>query len=662
MRAKELSAVAIGTIVALIASVEFGRPKPIASTVFETVTNQARTSAPKRRALLVGIDRYLNLPTYSISFRRTITNLRGASNDVREMQAVLTTVCEFRPEDVRTLTNSDASRDAIIQAFQDWLVRGTKPGDLALFYFTGHGTQVLDQNGDEDDGFDEALCPYDIVPNQSTAEKAKVLLDDKIGEMIMAMKDRTVVFIADACFSGTLTRGFGSEQYATLESTPARSDPKYMWPVRGILPPSNVTQSALDVPGSQIEISSCRADQESVEISFANGEFHGAFTSAMVEGLRQRKSMTYGGLIDYARRVVSDRYRLGHIQNPQLRPDTEAIRNHTAFSPISFSSVTQVADTWKPSQTTQSERLPTPTSAKLTPKPQQSSVKPKERPPEVLVPVPNPPPEETSGNVLIRLDKISGASEKVMTDLQSSLMKLPYVEITHDGLFDRLIRGQTENGVLQIRVLNRVGDVISVPPTRDTDRIVKELAGQLEYAYIVKQLARIWTANPSFKAEISVVGDQRDFKLGDKIVYRVFVEEDSYVLLLNLDSQGNLQIIYPNQYHRDNFVRGGSTIEIPDQEMRRKYFEFQFWEPAGEETVKLIATNKQLDLGVLRREEFGRLFHVSSGSGTTLASPARALVGEITSALETSAHRNGFRWSQDMVVARSYKTDPQSHN
>lgn len=33
-----------------------------------------------------------------------------------------------------------------------------EPGDFFVVYYSGHGTNVEDQDGDEEDGNDEALC------------------------------------------------------------------------------------------------------------------------------------------------------------------------------------------------------------------------------------------------------------------------------------------------------------------------------------------------------------------------------------------------------------------------------------------------------------------------------------------------------------------------
>ena len=38
-----------------------------------------------------------------------------------------------------------------------------QPGDVLVFHYSGHGSQVPDRHGDEvDDGLDEIICPYDL--------------------------------------------------------------------------------------------------------------------------------------------------------------------------------------------------------------------------------------------------------------------------------------------------------------------------------------------------------------------------------------------------------------------------------------------------------------------------------------------------------------------
>ena len=65
-----------------------------------------------------------------------------------------------------------------------------------VIYYTGHGDSVEDQNGDEADGFDEALVFDDDF-----------LVDDELGEVIAhgsKNSGSTVLLINDCCHSGSI--------------------------------------------------------------------------------------------------------------------------------------------------------------------------------------------------------------------------------------------------------------------------------------------------------------------------------------------------------------------------------------------------------------------------------------------------------------------------
>ena len=73
-------------------------------------------------------------------------------------------------------------------------------GDQVVIYMSGHGTQIPDDNGDEDDGFDEAFLPVDAIPPPSGADRfdmTNVIRDDRIGELVDALRAK-----GRACLAG----------------------------------------------------------------------------------------------------------------------------------------------------------------------------------------------------------------------------------------------------------------------------------------------------------------------------------------------------------------------------------------------------------------------------------------------------------------------------
>lgn len=80
-----------------------------------------------------------------------------------------------------------------------WLMRGIKPGDSLLFYFSGHGMRQRSLHGDEIDGFDETICPVDFETNG-------MILDNYINHTLVRplIQGVTLHAIFDSCHSGTV--------------------------------------------------------------------------------------------------------------------------------------------------------------------------------------------------------------------------------------------------------------------------------------------------------------------------------------------------------------------------------------------------------------------------------------------------------------------------
>jgi hypothetical protein len=80
-----------------------------------------------------------------------------------------------------------------------WLVQGCSYGDSLVFQFSGMGAQVPDDDGDELDGMDEALCPMDSFHQGP-------ILDDEINEAIVRplVHGVTLHAVIDACHSATV--------------------------------------------------------------------------------------------------------------------------------------------------------------------------------------------------------------------------------------------------------------------------------------------------------------------------------------------------------------------------------------------------------------------------------------------------------------------------
>lgn len=154
----------------------------------------ALAASAEDRALLVGIDNYRH---------PRVGATPGSIADAQAMADLARRRFGFKPDAIRVLTDGQASANAIRRAVSDWLIAGTQPGDRVFFSYAGHGSQVADDNGDETDGYDETLAPYDVDPTTGSG----MIRDDEFDGLIRELQGRRVVLVFDSCHSGTISRG-----------------------------------------------------------------------------------------------------------------------------------------------------------------------------------------------------------------------------------------------------------------------------------------------------------------------------------------------------------------------------------------------------------------------------------------------------------------------
>ena len=136
----------------------------------------------------------------------------SSENDVRFINAALLKN-GFDLKNVDSLMNEQATKQNILNAL-DALYNKTNNGDIVVFHFSGHGQQIQDDNGDETDGYDEALIPYDAqgMYDPVSYKGQNHLRDDELGAKLSRIREKigskgSLVVIVDACHSGTATRG-----------------------------------------------------------------------------------------------------------------------------------------------------------------------------------------------------------------------------------------------------------------------------------------------------------------------------------------------------------------------------------------------------------------------------------------------------------------------
>lgn len=111
--------------------------------------------------------------------------------------------------ETQLLLNSKATREAVISSISE-IAAQMEPEDLFFLYYSGHGGQVPDLDGDEEDEFDETWCLYNGQ-----------LIDDELHVLWGDFKENSrVIVISDSCHSGTITKALPMDNCLISKSLP----------------------------------------------------------------------------------------------------------------------------------------------------------------------------------------------------------------------------------------------------------------------------------------------------------------------------------------------------------------------------------------------------------------------------------------------------------
>lgn len=245
-------------------------------------------------ALLVGIDKYPS----------PVPSLRGCENDIRNIHTLLEKRIfgqDYKLE-CKKLLNEDAKILALIDGFRSHLCKAKK-GDVALFYYSGHGSQARTHpkfRHLESDGLDETLVCYD-----SREPDKNDLADKEISKLIseVAKSGAHVIVILDSCHSGSGTRNFDTVTVRRL-GTDFRERDKYTIDIteEDIEPTKDLNGDAksrwLNLPqGRHILLAACRDDEEAKETQ-EGGLPRGVFSYCLTETLQNMAAnLTYRDLL-----------------------------------------------------------------------------------------------------------------------------------------------------------------------------------------------------------------------------------------------------------------------------------------------------------------------------------------------------------------------------
>jgi len=265
-----------------------------------------------KRALVVGIDDYTGIDATGKS------NLHCCVADALSVRDLLPGAFGFDPGDITLLNDKAATRDAVLNALTS-LIDASQPGDVALFYYSGHGSmQAEDPANASCERFYESIC---------TATRP-FLTDKDLYAVANRLQQSVVNFtvIADSCHSGGLDQevdAVAKYRSMVLGSDLTATITQYMntWVPIGIAVPtsdscSNNVQKIQVTEGghlmceedpSQIFIAEAKMTLLSAcrfwELSYETAG-HGLLTKALLDTITSSNfQTTYGDLI----RVLQDK-------------------------------------------------------------------------------------------------------------------------------------------------------------------------------------------------------------------------------------------------------------------------------------------------------------------------------------------------------------------
>ena len=252
-------------------------------------------------ALLVGIDAYPDRP------------LSGAVADVDAAREFLDR--RAPGAQVRELHDGSATRRAVVDGFRTHLA-SAGPGDVALFWFSGHGrrARVPDlHRWVEPDGWLQTLVCADSGHLRADGTATPDLLDKELSLLLaeVAARGPHVVVVLDSCRSGGATRDLPCSGVVTRSLEPVAPAPPgvYLPGLDGYLPPPGDTH---------VLLAAARAYEKAAELPIG-GAVRGVFSHALLGALASAgTTATYRELLAMAH---SRMLGFGLPQHPVLMPD-----------------------------------------------------------------------------------------------------------------------------------------------------------------------------------------------------------------------------------------------------------------------------------------------------------------------------------------------------
>ena len=513
----------------------------------------------EKHALLIGVGSYPGLEIKE--------QLDGPPHDVAALKDLLIGSLGFKPDAVKTLVDEQASRKNIMAALED-LVLNTRAKDIVFIYFTGHGTGGYDLKHKEMgiDPFTGAILPWDFKLDVDIDKMLSGLIIGKrdIRPLLTRLdKDRKVTVIFDACYSEDAVRAIyrGKKksvglslllsQKAVSSATDSRASTSHGVALEGLLSeaPQKLNQCSIVAPPypyrNVIYLSASSRNQLALDIGegmlatgfykTVDGRPHGAFTDALLRGLQGDGNTDNDNHISYDElyHYVRKDLSRNYNQTPKLLHAANAQLDAAVFENVS-----------------------------TVPRPRQRLIDP-DQPLKV---------------------KIQGIS----SNLEKEIAAISKVYMVTDQ-YDILVRKESDTFALYLGN----GGVLADIPAHNPQGVSQRISRQVQ----VKELVGLTFPDQSFNVFVDVVPAKGVFLVGETLGFVVRPEADCYLLLMNIDPAGNINIIYPYKKQELDMIKKGEKVDLTDLAIVNP-------PNLGTEYIKALAFKNRPDLSFLMGEAF----------------------------------------------------------
>lgn len=248
--------------------------------------------ASHKRALLIGINQYVGGDVHGNAL---LPSLQGCLTDVDLQRELLQHRFGFSPADIFTLTDTQATRQTIIETILGALIEPTQPEDLVVLHFSGYGGQVSipTVTGEQRSRSQQlSLVPSDSVVDFAKTNAVKDLVESTLTHLIQAIPAEQVLVVLDTSHnieSVSLDPALRSRS-RSLSGVPETQPAKITWP-QSLNPshhpvPLNSHSGRLrDTKATILSATDCEAGSgQALEASWAG--FHaGVLTYALTQQL-----------------------------------------------------------------------------------------------------------------------------------------------------------------------------------------------------------------------------------------------------------------------------------------------------------------------------------------------------------------------------------------